>query len=499
MKLKVKDVDIATGGVKVVLLNQKDADKLDLHHNDRVVIKKGKRRITAVLDIAESSRAVGPGKIGLFEEVLDELRVKHNDVVKIKTGKKPVSVSYIKKKLENQELNYSETYTIMKDIVHDNLTMIELTAYILANYTHGMTLSEIIDSTKAMKNTGNVVRVPGKIVADVHGIGGVPGNRTTPLIVSILVAAGLKVPKTSSRAITSPSGTADTMEVLCKIEMSIRRLEKIVREVGGFLVWGGAEQINLAPADDKIIQVEHPLEIDAEGQMLASIMAKKSSVNATHLLLEMSVGKSAKLPDKKSAKRLMWYFDRIGKAFKIKIIYHIDDGSQPIGHGIGPALEARDVLLALMNDERAPQDLVKKSITMAGKMLEFTGKSRKGKGRELAKQLMENGEAYKTFLKIIKAQGGCVPTLEKIKLGKFTKTFKAKKSGKIIHVDNKITTKIARMAGAPSDHGSGIYLHVHKGYKVKKGDDLFTIYSQNKEELGYAIECAQTFSLMQIK
>ncbi|MBW2985836.1 thymidine phosphorylase, partial [Candidatus Woesearchaeota archaeon] len=311
--------------------------------------------------------------------------------------------------------------------------------------------------------------------------------------------AGLKVPKTSSRAITSPSGTADTMEVLCKIEMSIRRLEKIVREVGGFLVWGGAEQINLAPADDKIIQVEHPLEIDAEGQMLASIMAKKSSVNATHLLLEMSVGKSAKLPDKKSAKRLMWYFDRIGKAFKIKIIYHIDDGSQPIGHGIGPALEARDVLLALMNDERAPQDLVKKSITMAGKMLEFTGKSRKGKGRELAKQLMENGEAYKTFLKIIKAQGGCVPTLEKIKLGKFTKTFKAKKSGKIIHVDNKITTKIARMAGAPSDHGSGIYLHVHKGYKVKKGDDLFTIYSQNKEELGYAIECAQTFSLMQIK
>jgi len=499
LKLQVKDMDIATGGIKVVLLNHKDAEKLDLHHNDRVLVKKGKKETTAVLDIAESSKAVGPGKIGLFEEVLDSLNAKHNSYVKLKTSKKPLSVSLIKKKLENQELNYRETYAVINDIVKDKLTTIELTAYILANYTYGMSLKEIIDSTKAMKETGNIIYVPGEVIADIHGIGGVPGNRTTPIVVAILAAAGLTVPKTSSRAITSPSGTADTMEVFCKVEMSIKKLEKVIKKTGGCLVWGGAEQINLAPADDKIIQVEHPLEIDAEGQMLASIMAKKASVNATHLLLEMSVGRSAKLPNKKAAKRLMWYFDRIGKAFNIKIIYHLDDGSQPIGNGIGPALEARDVLWAFQNDEKAPKDLVVKSIKMAANMLEFTGRAKKGKGNEMAKQILADGRAYQKFLEIIKAQGGCKPQISKIRLGKYTKTIKAKKTGKIQHVDNKITTKIARIAGAPNDHGSGIYLHVHKKDKVKKGDPLFTIYSQNKEELSYAIEAAKKFQLMEIK
>jgi len=497
MKLKVKDMDIATGGVKVVLLNEKDAEKLDLHHNDRVIVRKGKRFTTAVLDIAESRKAVPIGKIGLFEEVLDALNAKHGALVDLSTGKKPISVSYIKKKLDGKELTYPETFEIMKDIVKDDLTDIELTSYITANYVHGMSLKEILDSTKAMKDTGSVIDIKNGIIADIHGIGGVPGNRTTPIVVPILVAAGLKVPKTSSRAITSPSGTADTMDVFCKVALPIPKLKKIIKKVGGFMVWGGA--INLAPADDKIIKIEHPIEIDAEGQMIASIMAKKASVNATHLLLEMSVGKNAKIHSRQEAKHLIWYFDRISKSLGIKILYYIDDGSQPIGNGIGPALEARDVLWVLKNDKKAPQDLRKKSLKMAAMMLEFTGKAKKGKGIQIAAQLLESGAAYTAFVKIIKAQGGCEIKTDKIKLGECTRTFRARKSGRISHVDNKITTKIGRLAGAPSDHGSGIYLHVHKGAKVKKGDKLFTIYSHNKEELGYAIDCANRLKLMEIK
>jgi thymidine phosphorylase len=289
------------------------------------------------------------------------------------------------------------------------------------------------------------------------------------------------------------------MDLFCPVGMPIPKLQKIINKVGGCLVWGGAEEINLAPADDKIIQIEHPLEIDAEGQMLASIMAKKASVSATHLLLEMSVGRSAKLPNRKEAKRLMWYFNRISKSIGIKISYYIDDGSQPVGNGIGPALEARDVVWLLTNDPKAPQDLRKKSIKMAGQMLEFTGKARKGKGAKLAEELLNDGSAYKKFVAIVKAQGGCEKKADQIPLGDFTKTITAPKTGRVAHVDNKITTKVGRMAGAPSDHGSGVYLHVHKGAKVKKGDKLFTIYSQNKEELDYAIKCTKQFELMEIK
>ncbi|MBD3304403.1 AMP phosphorylase [Candidatus Woesearchaeota archaeon] len=499
MKLTVKDMDIATGGVRVVLLNEKDAEKLDLHHNDRVEVRKGKRKTTAVLDIAESSKAVKLGAIGLFEEVLDDLNVKHNDKVEISTGKKPVSVAYIKKKLDGVELNYPETLKIVEDIVNDNLTNIELTSYIAANYVHGMSLKEIIDSTKAMTITGSQIKLKDKLIADVHGIGGVPGNRTTPIVVSILAAAGLKVPKTSSRAITSPSGTADTMDLFCNVGVSIPKLKKILNKAGGFLAWGGAEEINLAPADDKIIQIEHPLEIDAEGQMIASIMAKKASVSATHLLLEISIGKNAKVPTKKEAERLKWYFSKVGKSIGMKITYFIDDGSQPVGNGIGPALEARDVVWLLTNHEKAPKDLCRKSLEMAAQMLEFTGKAGKKQGIKTATEILESGKAYQKFVEIITAQDGKELKPEQIPLGKHTYTVKAPKTGKIKHVDNKITTKIGRMAGAPRDHGSGVYLHVHKRAKVKKGDPLFTIYSQNKEELGYAKEGAKKFKLMEIK
>lgn len=499
MKLTVKDMDIATGGVRVVLLNEKDAEKLDLHHNDRVEIRKGKKKTTAVLDIAESSKAVKLGAIGLFEEVLDDLKVKHNDTVELSAGKKPSSVTYIRKKLDGLELKYPETLEVVQDIVDDNLTDIELTSYIAANYVHGMSLKEIIDSTKAMTITGSRIDLKNKIIADIHGIGGVPGNRTTPIVVPILAAAGLKVPKTSSRAITSPSGTADTMEVFCNVGVAIPKLKKIIQKVGAFLAWGGAEEINLAPADDKIIQIEHPLEIDAEGQMIASIMAKKASVSATHLLLEISIGKSAKVANKKEAERLKWYFSKVGDSIGIKITYFIDDGSQPVGNGIGPALEARDVVWVLTNHDKAPKDLRTKSLEMAAQMLEFTGKAKKKQGMKKATKMLESGKAYNKFLEIVKAQGGKELKPEQIPIGKHKYTIRATKSGRVAHVDNKITTKIGRMAGAPRDHGSGVYLHVHKRAKVKKGDPLYTIYSQNKEELGYAKEGAKNFKLLEIK
>ena len=66
-KLKVKDMDISTGGTLVAILNQKDATLFDLHPLDRVKVRKGDKFETVVLDIAESKKAVPPGSIGLFE------------------------------------------------------------------------------------------------------------------------------------------------------------------------------------------------------------------------------------------------------------------------------------------------------------------------------------------------------------------------------------------------------------------------------------------------
>ncbi|MBI4140937.1 AMP phosphorylase [Candidatus Woesearchaeota archaeon] len=497
MRLKVKDMDIATGDVQVIILNQKDAALFDLHHEDRIIVSKGTKKTTAVLDIAESKKAVPQGHIGLFEEVLDALNAKHNDIVDISLDKKPVSTQYIRKKLEGKELNYTEIHEIISDIVKNKLTDIELTSYITANYTKGTTNKEIIALTKAMTQTGSVLNIKKKPVVDIHCVGGVPGNRTTMIVVPILAAAGLTVPKTSSRAITSPAGTADTMEVLCDVTLPVSKLKQILNTVGAFIVWGGS--VNLAPADDKIIKIEHPLSIDAEGQMLASIMAKKASVSTTHLLLDLPMGAGTKIATIKKAAHLKNHFQQLGKELSINVRTIITDGSQPIGNGIGPALEARDCLWVLHNDKRAPQDLRKKSILMAGKALELAGKAPQSKGCHMAECMLNSGAAHEKMMAIIKAQNGKITHPEKIPLGEHTFVYCSQKTGTLRHIDNISISKIARIAGAPIDTGAGIDLHKHKGNKVTKGEPLFTIYAHSKQKLDYAKEILKEIDGIMVK
>ncbi len=491
MKFIVKDMDIATGGTQIIILNQKDAALLDLHHMDRIKVQKKKKQTIAVLDIAESEKAVPPGHIGMFEETLDASGAKDGDIVDIELDKKPESMKYIKKKMDGKILTFEETKSIIQDIVDNRLTDIELTSYVIANYTQELTTREIVDLTKTIKLTGDRFNIKcpkgcGPIV-DLHSIGGVPGNRITMLSVPIAAASGLACPKTSSRAITSPSGTADTMEVLCSVSHSINKLQKIIQNVGAFIVWGGA--VNLAPADDKIIKVESPLSIDAEGQMIASIMAKKSSVGAQKLVMEIPIGKGTKMETKKRADHLSKHFGILGKELRISTKCYTTDGTQPVGNGIGPCLEAKDCLLALMGDKRAPQDLIKKSLFFAEKMLNIAGKQFAKNSRENARKIFESGRAYEKMCDIIKAQGGRkITNPDKIKISKHYMTIKSQKSGRVNWIDNLAIAKIARLAGAPRDPCAGIYLHVHRNDKVKKGDPLFNLYAESHQKLEFAFD-----------
>jgi AMP phosphorylase len=487
MRMTVKDLDIATGDVLVVVLNARDADRLDVHHMDRVEVRKDGRKAVAIVDIAESEKAVPPGSVGLMEEVIDELGVKDGDPVHIEPGVRPRSVGFIRRKLDGRELSYDEIHAIVDDIVASRLTDVELASYVAANYTHGMNLREVIDLTKAMTVTGNVLSWGRGPIADVHGIGGVPGNRTTMIVVPLLIAAGLKLPKTASRAITSPAGTADTMEVLCPVTIPVGKMKRMVQEIGGFIIWGGA--VNLAPADDKIIRVEHPLSIDAEGQMLASIMAKKASVSATHLLMEIPLGPGCKAKDRAEGEHLAHHFTEIGQELGIRVRNMLFDGSQPVGTGIGPAPEARDCLWVLGNDPRGPRDLRDKSIRMAAAMLEFMGKARKGQGLAMARGLLEGGAADRAMRDIIAAQGGNPRVrAEDLKPGAFTYTHRAPRAGTVSAIHNPAIARIARMAGAPRDKQAGLFLHHHRGDRVAKGEPLYTVHATSKAGLGFALE-----------
>ncbi len=472
-------MDIATGGTLVAILNKKDARHLDLHSGDRILVKDGNKEVPCILDISESKKAVPEGKIGLFEEVLTRLGVHSGSIINIKLTGKPESVAHIRDKLYGKRLSYQELYHIMDDITHDRLTDIEKTYFVAAGFANGFTHEEVVDMTRAMVHTGKKLKFPGTVV-DKHSIGGIPGNRTTMIIVPILAAAGFTMPKTSSRAITSPAGTADTMECLANVELTEEQIQRVVRKTGACMVHGGS--MSLAPADDKIIEVEHPLSIDAEGQLLASVMAKKYSVSAKHVLIDIPMGKSTKANSWAKANHLKKMFELIGKKLGMNIHVIITDGSQPIGYGVGPLLEARDVLAILRNDPQAPPDLKKKGLMMAGVLLGMTGKYKDGQKK--AREILESGQAWKKMNEIIDAQGRKrLPPL-----GEFSYPVRSGKIGRVRGINTEIIAKIARMAGAPDDKGAGLHLRKKVHDLTQKGDLLYTVYAESRFKLELAKE-----------
>jgi len=486
-KLKVKLLKLSAGR-PVVILHKKFAEKSSLHVNDRVYIERKGKRIAAVVDIATGF--LKPNEIVVSIEVSKTMKLKENSLVDIEPATRPKSLELIRKKLFCRKLNKKEFKEIMSDIVKNTLTEAEIAYFVSAVYKCGMSMKEIADMTKAIVDTGKKLKLKGKVV-DKHSAGGIPG-RTTPIIVSICSAAGLLIPKTSSRAITSPSGTADAMEVLCKVDFSIKELKKILKKTKACLVWGGS--LNLAPADDKIIRVERLLNLDPEAQLLASIIAKKLAVNAKYVLIDIPYGRNAKV-NKKEAKSLERKFKKLAKHFNIKIACSLKRVDEPLGNGIGPALEISDVIKVLKREDSCYK-LESRALELSGKLFELTGKAKKGKGLELARQIINSGLAFKKFKEIIKAQRG---SLKEIKKAKYKKDIKAEKNSKIREIKTQELNTLARIAGCPLDKSAGLYLHKHVGDKVKKGQTILTIYAESKIELREAVKYYKRFKPIKFK
>jgi putative thymidine phosphorylase len=483
IKLIPTRIPIKVGDKFIAILNEHTAHKLDLHAGDRVLIKNGRKgEIRALLDVTENGE-IRDTEIGLYEESWDKLKAKRGDKLVITVAEKPLSIMYIKDKLEGKVLTKKQIDEIIQDVVEDDLSDVEIAYFAAGCYTTGLTDQETVDLTKSIVEHGSRLKFHKKVVVDKHCIGGVAGNRTTMIAVPILTYLGLTMPKTSSRAITSPSGTADTMEVLANVTISGPRLQQIANKVGGFISWGGG--VDLAAADDRMIRARHPLSLDPPGMLLASIMAKKHSVSSTHVIIDIPVGPQVKIKTKAEGQKLAAKFVLLGKKLGMIVKVVLTNGEEPIGNGIGPILEAIDVMKVLKNEKDAPQDLKEKGIELSAELLELCGKAKKGTGEAIARKVLESGNAYKQMMRIIQAQG---PSKIPLVPGKFTQKVVARKNGKIVTLNNGLIAHIARTAGAPTDKGAGVFLNKKIGDTVKKGEVLYTIYAEVAERLKYSEE-----------
>jgi thymidine phosphorylase len=345
-----------------------------------------------------------------------------------------------------------------------------------------LTRDEIIGLTRAMIDVGERLAWKHHPIADKHSVGGLPGNRTTPIIVPIVACAGLTIPKTSSRAITSPSGTADTMETLAPVNLSLAKMRKVVEQEGGCIAWGGT--VKLSPADDILIRVERALDIDSEGQLVASVLSKKVAAGATHVIIDIPVGATAKVRSQKSAHMLSDSLADVARAFGVEARAVISDGSQPVGRGIGPSLEAHDVLAVLKNESGAPADLRERALALAGGLIELAGKAKAGEGVAMATGILTDGRAWQKFQRICEAQGGMrTPTH-----ARHHRPIVAARDGKISDIDNRRLARIAKLAGAPDSKAAGLELHVRLGDRVRKGEPLFTLHAETPGEFNYALD-----------
>lgn len=475
---KIFEIDFAR---RVIVLNEADAEDLGVRTGSRVRLQSDSKVVTAIVNTTK--KLVKRGVLGAFDDVTNKLKLKDGDKVDVEFIEKPHSIQFIKKKLSGEKLTPHEIEDIVRDMVEGRLSDVEIAAFVCSLYTRGMEMDEIEKLTLAMAESGDSLELEG-MVFDKHSIGGVPGNKITPLIIPIVAAAGLMIPKTSSRAITSPSGTADMIEVFCPVDLSIEKVKEVVEKTGGCMVWGGA--VDLAPADDITINVEYSLGIDPKPLLLASVLSKKKSVNANYVVIDIPVGKGTKVESLEEGEALARQFMDLGARIGIHIECAITYGSQPVGYAIGPGLEAIEALSTLQKGD-GPTSLVEKSCGLAGILLELGGVAPRGMGADRAREILRSREAYKKFKEIIAAQGGDPDIkVSDIRVGKYRYVVKSEARGYVADIENHDINLVARASGAPRDKGAGVLLHEKVGKKVEKGQALFTIYAENKNKLDFA-------------
>ena len=450
----------------------------------QVRVTNGHNSIIATL-FHVSSTILHRNEAGLSEAAWKLLKLDGGGDVRVSHPAPLESLSMVRGKVYGRRLDAESLATIIGDIAAGRYSRIHLSSFITACAARPLDRHEAIGLTRAMVDVGETLSWDVRPVVDKHCVGGLPGNRTTPIVVSIIAACGLTMPKTSSRAITSPSGTADTMETLAPVDLDLATMRRVVEQEGGCIAWGGA--VRLSPADDILISVERALDLDSEGQLIASVLSKKIAAGSSHVVLDVPIGPTAKIRSLEDAHSISQGLIEVAEAFGLHARPVFTDGTQPVGRGIGPALEARDVLAVLDNAAHAPHDLRERALLLAGTLLELAGKTPADGGRSMAEQVLASGAAAAKFRRICEAQGG----MRTPPVASHRHDITSHSAGRVVAVDNRRLSRVAKLAGAPDDKAAGVEVHVSLGEEIERGHPLYTIHAETPGELDYALDYAR--------
>jgi len=482
--LRPKKLDIVGDKASLeIYLNRFTADQFSIKEGDLLDLYFVGHTTGAIVLITETM--IEDGYIGIPSALWGRFPVSELDRVAVQIQGQAKSIRHIRKKILGNKLNYEEIEEIMFDLAKRRLSPIEMTYFASTSYNPGFDDDEMFDLAKAMASTGVMLDFSSqsKIVVDKHSIGGLPSKGVTPVIVALLSSLGFVIPNTSTRAITSPAGTSDVLETMMPIALDEENIKRVVAETNGCMVWGGG--LDLAPADDILIQIEKPLHIESYDKFVVSIIAKKIAAGVSHVLIDLPYGPTAKVPQKDVAK-VAKMFEELFEKFGIKVFVYKRQAKGPDGNGIGPILEARDILWILERDKRRPVGLENLALDMAAQLIAVTGKYSYHDAHAILRETLESGKAHTQYWKIAKSQGAIkIMKGDDLVPGEFTYDIVASKSGLVKNFDNHHIVRITRALGAPYAKGAGVYITRQIGERIQRGEVIATLYAdaQNRIDL----------------
>jgi len=451
-----------------------------------VEVLAGTASVRARVHVLDFPELLGNGEIGLSQEAFTELGLPEGSEVTIRRTPSPESRRALTDKIRGEELDESQYDLLVRDIIEGRYPDGEVAAFLVAA-TQKLSDAEVLALARVRTRYAEPIRWNEKIVVDKHSMGGIPGSRITLIVVPIIAAHGLAMPKTSSRAITSAAGTADAMETVARVDLTPDQVRHTVMQARACIAWNG--RLNHSVVDDVMNAITRPLGIDSNRWSVASILSKKLTAGSTHVIVDLPFGPRAKLKTEAQANELAALFESVGAGLGLTVRAFATDGSGPIGRGIGPALEVRDVGWVLDSHPDAPADLREKALFFASQILAWDpAVGSVEEGRRIAETLLRSGAARTAFERIVDAQGRRdKPVLPSA----LVHTVSSRRAGVISGIDGWVIAGIARRAGAPLDKGAGIDLLCPIGSLVEVGDPLFRIHAATQTDLEAATELAE--------
>lgn len=471
--LKLRRVPISYCQNNIVFLNAKNDffRSRDASAITKVEVHGGAKPLYGVAAVCNKDSIVKPDELGLSENAFMEIDLPEGTEVSLIPATKPASLNSIRRKMKGGVLSTKEYKAIMSDIASGKYSKLEVAALEVACSSF-ITPQEVFFMSEAVIGGKAPMKWRRDIVVDEVSIGGVPGNRVSPIVTAIVIGAGMCMPKITYSTTKECSSTLDVMATLCETDIDEETLRAIVDNLGGGIA-GGTGRIKLSTVNDVLTEVEDALGMGIPQQMVVSVMSHSILAGVTHLVVDIPVGSSTIVRTMGEGMRLKKLFEYVGDMLGLDANVVITDGTEPIGKGIGPVLESRDVMNVLRCAEEAPRELREKALFIAGRVLEFDPKLRGGHGYYRAQEILDSGRALEVMNRIIHTQGKLNPS----PLGQLTRDITATASGTIDAIDGMQINRIATMAGAPSDKGAGVDIFKRVGDKVEQGETLYRIHA----------------------